>query len=1090
MSTTELNYNKFTPFSIGLRGNVLQTVINSEGKMIVAGSFTSTITGYSNSKTLNRIAIFDGYEWFPLGDGFNNTVTSLVIDGSDNIYAGGSFTASGTTTMKYIAKWNGTEWSQVGPGLNALVTCLTLSSSGYLVAGGSFTQTGDSSIHINCIGMWNGNVWSNFGPGPSVPLVGLLSVHNLKYYLDNLYVVGNFTKMGETVVNHIAMWNNSSWFPVGDGFNQEVRAIEFDNTGKLYVGGRFKTSMDGTKTFNCIAVWNGSSWSSLNNGIDCSVITDIKYIINRNLLYVIQQEFGITDYAFLWNGTSWMKDNNYGFYIGNGTKFIYDFSGELNTSQEYTYDVGLNNRVTKLRINKDGDLILAGLFTTTNGGYGSMLLNRIARWSFSKKKLYNCGPGVNNDVFALAVSSDDRIVVGGRLTSSNSGVYDGISYNAVLMNRIGMWDGIRWNNLGSGFNDIVFTVVFDKQGNLYAGGWFTQLGDGTPMKYISKWNGTSWIQVGGGLIGSGVYTMEIDQYDNLIVGGLFTTVGDGSVSYPYLTVNGLAGWNGTSWFRFKTSSPTQTDDYGFNNAVLTIDFDRNGNMAVGGGFTNNSLNRVAKFNVGSDRSWSDSTCSSFGLGLNGTVEVIKYSADGYLYAGGTFTSILRKFNGTNWIICDDGLNGGGVYSITRNLTNDIIIGGTYQASNDNKRMINITQILSKKLINPTLSNFSIPSKNVDSSPFTIIPPTSNSNGSFTYTSSNTSIASISGNTITINNVGQVTITATQTETIYYNSGTISSVLVIDKLIPTINSFNIPNKMIGSPSFTLSNPTTNSNGIFSFSSSNTSVATISGNIVTIVGVGSTLITAILSETTIYTSASSVSTFTVDKTSTILTNFLISNKVINDVPFAINPPSSNRPGNYIYTSSNNLVATVSGSIITITGAGSVTITAVQTETELYELGSITATFIVSKLIPTIPSFIIKDKALGDPSFTLLNPTTNSNGTFSFSSSNTSVATISGNTVNIVGDGTVTIITTVSETSLYVEKSIYTTFNVYSPINVTSNVALETLMTSTTPFTLSINSSIKIPTPGESTLQTTSQKKLVSKSTKPISLTAKKI
>ena len=61
-------------------------------------------------------------------------------------------------------------------------------------------------------------------------------------------------------------------------------------------------------------------------------------------------------------------------------------------------------------------------------------------------------------------------------------------------------------------------------------------------------------------------------------------------------------------------------------------------------------------------------------------------------------------------------------------------------------------------------------------------------------------------------------------------------------VPTISNFYIPGKYLGDPTFTLTTPTSNSTGAFTYSSSNTSVATISGNIVTIVGVGSSTITA--------------------------------------------------------------------------------------------------------------------------------------------------------------------------------------------------------------------------------------------------------
>ena len=60
--------------------------------------------------------------------------------------------------------------------------------------------------------------------------------------------------------------------------------------------------------------------------------------------------------------------------------------------------------------------------------------------------------------------------------------------------------------------------------------------------------------------------------------------------------------------------------------------------------------------------------------------------------------------------------------------------------------------------------------------------------------------------------------------------------------PVITGFTVPAKILGDAAFALTSPTSNSPGAFTYTSSNTSVATISGNIVTIVGVGTSTITA--------------------------------------------------------------------------------------------------------------------------------------------------------------------------------------------------------------------------------------------------------
>jgi hypothetical protein len=84
----------------------------------------------------------------------------------------------------------------------------------------------------------------------------------------------------------------------------------------------------------------------------------------------------------------------------------------------------------------------------------------------------------------------------------------------------------------------------------------------------------------------------------------------------------------------------------------------------------------------------------------------------------------------------------------------------------------------KTATTPTISAFSIPNKNMGNPPFTITAPTSNSAGAFTYTSTNTSVATVSGNTVTLVGVGYTHIKATQAAAGAYGAGTISTTLTV------------------------------------------------------------------------------------------------------------------------------------------------------------------------------------------------------------------------------------------------------------------------------------------------------------------------
>jgi hypothetical protein len=352
-------------------------------------------------------------------------------------------------------------------------------------------------------------------------------------------------------------------------------------------------------------------------------------------------------------------------------------------------------------------------------------------------------------------------------------------------------------------------------------------------------------------------------------------------------------------------------------------------------------------------------------------------------------------------------------------------------------------------LTPTITNFSVQQKTVEDASFTLIAPSSNSTGLFSYTSSNTSVATISGSTGTIVGGGTSTITATQGETSNYTSGSITAEFVVIKKTPTITKFSVPNnKIYGDASFTLIDPSSNSNGSFNYTSSDTSVAIISGKTVTIVSAGTTTITATQSATNSYNSITITAEFEVIQANPTIT-FSIPTKTYGNLPFQITP-SSNSNGSFSYTSSNTSVALVySPNNIIIVGAGTTTIRLTQEATTNYTSKTLDTTFQVLKAIPTITNFSIPTKTAVDGSFQIIDPSTNSNGLFNYTSTDTSVATISGSTVTIVGAGITTITATQGETTNYTSKTIHVTFEVIRVNPIITNFSVPTKTYSHFPF-----------------------------------------
>jgi uncharacterized protein YjbI with pentapeptide repeats len=86
------------------------------------------------------------------------------------------------------------------------------------------------------------------------------------------------------------------------------------------------------------------------------------------------------------------------------------------------------------------------------------------------------------------------------------------------------------------------------------------------------------------------------------------------------------------------------------------------------------------------------------------------------------------------------------------------------------------------------------------------------------------------------------------------------------------------------------------------------------------------------------------------------------------------------------------------VTIVAAGTTIITASQSQSGVYYNKDVSASLIVTStsiLTPTLSNFLILPANIGDPAFNLTPPTSNSSGSFTYTSSNTAVATISANT-----------------------------------------------------------------------------------------------
>ena len=327
-----------------------------------------------------------------------------------------------------------------------------------------------------------------------------------------------------------------------------------------------------------------------------------------------------------------------------------------------------------------------------------------------------------------------------------------------------------------------------------------------------------------------------------------------------------------------------------------------------------------------------------------------------------------------------------------------------QAGNTNyNAATSVTQTLTVNKQNQTITFGALPTKLVTDADFS--PGATASSGlTVTYASSNSAVASIVSNQIHIVGAGNTTITASQAGNLTYNAApnVTQSCTVNSSITPQTITFNsLPTKTIGDADFA-PGATASSGLTVTYSSSNTAVATIVSGQIHIVGVGTSDITASQAGSATYSSAINViQTLTVNKQSQTITFGSLPTKLITDVDFA--PGATASSGLTVtYSSSNTAVATIVSNQIHIVGGGTSTITASQAGNSTFNAATdVVQTLTVNKLSQSITFGSLTKKSTSDTDF---NPsaTASSGLAVTYSSSNTSVATIVNGLVHLVGGG----------------------------------------------------------------------------------------
>jgi len=174
-----------------------------------------------------------------------------------------------------------------------------------------------------------------------------------------------------------------------------------------------------------------------------------------------------------------------------------------------------------------------------------------------------------------------------------------------------------------------------------------------------------------------------------------------------------------------------------------------------------------------------------------------------------------------------------------------------------------------------------------------------------------------------------------------------AILWMSTITPTLSNFSISPRTYGDASFQLIDPSSNNtspDASFAFTSSNPTVADISGaRTVIILNSGQTTITAKQSATFGYTTAEISAILTVNKATTVISNFVIRPKEWGDGSFNLVDPVSNNPSGFVYEVLTPNTISLSNRVVTLLRTGLAQIRAIQTDFSMnFTPGSAVATF----------------------------------------------------------------------------------------------------------------------------------------------------
>lgn len=597
----------------GTSVNVSKLALQSDGKIIVAGSFTS-VNGVSRTglARLNADGSLDPAFLDGMGGPAGATITSITIQTDGRIIVSGYFETFNGVARPYLVRLNA-DGSVDASFLNSLagpdsvVRTVGLQPDGRLVIGGIFSavngtnQPGIARLHAD------GSLDETFDSQASSVYAGPFRIvvcpDNRILISGCLSWAGNSSLEGIVRLNPDGSRDNSFYGSLPADIMVGCRVMQLLDDGKILVAG-------GNRGLPVSPYWlrlhaDGVIDRAFSNG-PAGPNDDVRSIVLQpDGKLVVGGRFTTVDganqrgIARLDAGGSW--DPSY-----------------------MTNQTGTDRDVRALVLQSDGKCLVGGGFNSINGSVRPALARLNTDGSVDNSFLaVLLGPAGSGYVYALALQNDGKVLIGGQFSAINGVVQTSLA----RLHQDGGLDTTFQAQVSGSFNAI-HTMAVQNDGKILIGGYFDSVA-GAARKNLARLNSDGSLDASflNGMSGLSAtpWSLAVQADGKVLVGGWFETI------------------NGVTRYGFARLNPDGSVDNSFqtglqmNSTAWAIALQPDGKILVGGYLRiSYAIHHLVRLHP---NGLLDTSFGSVNRQLNGEVHALAVQPDSKIILAGEFTIV-------------------------------------------------------------------------------------------------------------------------------------------------------------------------------------------------------------------------------------------------------------------------------------------------------------------------------------------------------------------------------------------------------------------------------------------------------------------